>query len=153
MRYTFNNLTDKTRELVVTVLHVIAHSSEAIIFLLFGITAFDMEGVDWSDVQFWLWSYLFCTVYRVVSVAGVGFFINWYSGNKSLDSNILIIMGWGGLRGAVSFIMAHETPDESKLVDRGTLFVIMVTCILQGSTIELLVKHLKMFQPKMKVSE
>ena len=26
MRYTFNNLTDKTRELVVTVLHVIAHS-------------------------------------------------------------------------------------------------------------------------------
>ena len=67
-------------------------------------------------------TYYFCckvitiifAVYRIVSVCVIGKFINWSSDVNLLNKRTLTIMSWGGLRGAVSFVMAQHLATSCK---------------------------------------
>lgn len=52
-------------------------------------------------------------MYRIISVCVIGIFINWNSDVNVLNKRTLCIMSWGGLRGAVSFVMAKHLKGET----------------------------------------
>ncbi len=141
-KYAFQNICQKSRVTVETSTAMLATVAETTIFLILGFKVLDVD-VTW-DLKLMGWSLLFCIVYRFIITFLIGCAINMYRVHP-LSFRHMIIMSYGGLRGSVSFAMVASLGEEKvRSVFLGAaLAVIMVTVVLQGSTIQLVVKAMQ----------
>ena len=145
-RYGFENTFEKSRVTIELGVGILATISEAIIFLILGFKVLDKKVI-------WEWKLLLLTLFftllwRLVITFFISWSINTYRLHKLSYQHMLMIW-YGGLRGAVSFAMAASIHEEkvAQLFMGTTLFIILITVGVQGSTIQPLV-HLFRFREK-----
>lgn len=120
--------------------------ADCIIFFFLG-KVLVRETHVWSTT-FALMATLFCVVYRFLSV----FFLTYLANNvfhrvHTINLEEQLVMAYGGLRGAIAFSLSisinqHEVK-HSKLFVSGTLFVILFTVVVLGSTTKTIVRLLR----------
>ncbi len=144
-RYAFFNLFEESRLTVEYGIGVLASISEAIIFLILGIKLLD-KNVEW-DWHLNLLTLLFCIVCRLIYTFLLGYCVNRNRLHK-LSNRHMIMIWYGGLRGAVSFAMAASLHEESinQRYMGATLFVILTTVAAMGVTIQPLVHYFQFLE-------
>ncbi|XP_041351124.1 sodium/hydrogen exchanger 1-like [Gigantopelta aegis] len=144
VHYAFHNISNHSRTTVKYFTRTMSSACEVVIFMFLGL-ALVREDHVWHT-GFVLWTVLFCLLYRFIIVFGMTFLINKLDGDRvrkiGLDEQFMI--SYGGLRGAVCFSLVAllnegEIPMKGMFVTT-TLFVIMFTVFIQGSTIKPLVR-------------
>ncbi|XP_026145868.1 sodium/hydrogen exchanger 3.2 [Carassius auratus] len=144
-KYITANMDEKSVLTLRYVLKVMANGSETMIFVFLGVSAIDVDIWVWNT-GFILLTILFIVVFRIMGV----FFLNWLLNQTRLipiDLTDQLVMGYGGLRGAVAYGLAASL-DEKKIPEKNlmlgtTLIVVYFTVILQGITMKPLVQWLK----------
>lgn len=144
-KYINSNMAETSVETVRYAMKVFANGSETIIFVFLGITAIDKNLWVWNT-GFILLTLLFVLVHRFIGV----FVLTWiYNRFRLVKISLVdqIVMGYGGLRGAVAYGLAMML-DENKVKEKNlmvstTLIVVYFTVILQGLTLKPLVQWLK----------
>ncbi|XP_047238929.1 sodium/hydrogen exchanger 3-like [Girardinichthys multiradiatus] len=144
-KYINLNMNENSVQTVRCAMKVFANGSETIIFVFLGISAIDKTIWVWNT-GFILLTLLFIFVYRFIGV----FFLTWILNRYRLvplDFVEQLILGYGGLRGAVAYGLAAML-DETKIKEKNlmlctTLIVVYFTVILQGVTMKPLVNWLK----------
>ncbi|MEQ2300311.1 hypothetical protein AMECASPLE_024106 [Ameca splendens] len=144
-KYINSNMNENSVQTVRYAMKVFANGSETIIFVFLGISAIDKTIWVWNT-GFILLTLLFIFVYRFIGV----FFLTWILNRYRLvplDFVEQLILGYGGLRGAVAYGLAAML-DETKVKEKNlmvctTLIVVYFTVILQGVTMKPLVNWLK----------
>ncbi|KAM4550097.1 sodium/hydrogen exchanger 3-like [Fundulus diaphanus] len=144
-KYINSNMDESSVQTVRYALKVFANGSETIIFVFLGISAIDKSIWVWNT-GFILLTLLFILVYRFIGV----FILTWMMNRFRLVPISLVdqvIMGYGGLRGAVAYGLAVLL-DEKKIKEKNlmistTLIVVYFTVIFQGITMKPLVQWLK----------
>ena len=145
-RYALPNLFRKSHKTVERATKVLAHVADTIIFLLFGLNIYRLQDIDLS---FMIWTVVFCTIYRPIFVSILGAIINRGRTTHRLTLSHMFIMSYGGLRGAVSYVMASSvTGEDAGRILSGTMALILFTCFLQGGTVEIWVKFLRFEEPE-----
>ncbi len=139
-RYAFFNLIEESRLTVEQGIGVVANISEAVIFLILGVKVLD-KNVEW-DWSLNLLTLLFCILCRLIFTFCLGYCVNSHRLHK-LSKRHMIMIWYGGLRGAVSFAMAASLHEESvnQRYMGATLFVILTTVAVMGATIQPLVHY------------
>uniref|UniRef100_A0A3Q2CU22 Sodium/hydrogen exchanger n=1 Tax=Cyprinodon variegatus TaxID=28743 RepID=A0A3Q2CU22_CYPVA len=144
-KYINANMAETSVETVRYAMKVFANGSETIIFVFLGISAIDKVIWVWNT-GFILLTLLFILVYRFIGV----FLLTWILNKFRLvpiDFVDQVIMGYGGLRGAVAYGLAVLL-DETKIKEKNlmvctTLIVVYFTVIFQGLTMKPLVQWLR----------
>ncbi|NP_001106951.1 sodium/hydrogen exchanger 3.2 precursor [Danio rerio] len=144
-KYINANMDEKSVTCLRYSLKVLANGSETMIFVFLGVSAIDQTIWVWNT-GFILLTLLFIVVFRMMGV----FFLNWILNQSRLipiDLTDQLVMGYGGLRGAVAYGLAASL-DENKIPEKNlmlgtTLIVVYFTVILQGITMKPLVNWLK----------
>lgn len=145
-RYAFRNISKKTYTTVKYSTRTLAGFSDCIIFLFLGITCV-RDSLEWNIFYngFAWWTLLFCLVVRFCGVFALTAVIN-TKRVKKIPIKEQFILAYGGLRGAVGFslveILDEHNPLKATFLTT-TLFIILVTVFLQGSTIKWLVGKLE----------
>uniref|UniRef100_A0A3Q2PLA3 Sodium/hydrogen exchanger n=1 Tax=Fundulus heteroclitus TaxID=8078 RepID=A0A3Q2PLA3_FUNHE len=144
-KYINSNMDERSVQTVRSALKVFANGSETIIFVFLGISAIDKSIWVWNT-GFILLTLFFILVYRFIGV----FVLTWMMNRFRLVPISLVdqvIMGYGGLRGAVAYglaVLLDETRiKEKNLMISTTLIVVYFTVIFQGITMKPLVQWLK----------
>lgn len=147
-RYTFPNLNQKSKEMVIKITEFLAELAETSIFLILGFKLW-ADPIRW-DYKLILLSNAFCFLYRFVFTFILGTVLNFFQMQR-LSMKHLFIMSYGGLRGAVAFAMVAALHNEDKNLFIGTtLAVIFATVFIQGSTIKFFVNLLHFKEPLQK---
>ncbi|XP_008421159.1 sodium/hydrogen exchanger 3.2 isoform X2 [Poecilia reticulata] len=143
-KYMNANMDENSIQTVRYAMKVFANGSETIIFVFLGISAIDKTIWVWNT-GFILLTLFFILIYRFIGV----FILSWILNRTRLVPVTFveqIIMGYGGLRGAVAYGLAvnlNETNiKEKNLMVCTTLIVVYFTVILQGVTMKPLVQWL-----------
>uniref|UniRef100_A0A3B3ULX0 Sodium/hydrogen exchanger n=1 Tax=Poecilia latipinna TaxID=48699 RepID=A0A3B3ULX0_9TELE len=143
-KYMNSNMDENSIQTVRYAMKVFANGSETIIFVFLGISAIDKTIWVWNT-GFILLTLFFILIYRFIGV----FILTWFLNRSRLVPISFveqIIMGYGGLRGAVAYGLAvnlNETKiKEKNLMVCTTLIVVYFTVILQGVTMKPLVQWL-----------
>ncbi|XP_060915523.1 sodium/hydrogen exchanger 3-like isoform X2 [Labrus mixtus] len=144
-KYINANMDERSVTTVRFVMKLLANGSETIIFVFLGISAID-KGIWVWNTGFILLTLFFIFVYRFIGV----FFLTWILNKFRLvpiEFIDQVIMGYGGLRGAVAYGLATLL-DEKKIKEKNlmvctTLIVVYFTVIIQGITMKPLVNWLK----------
>ncbi|XP_035765224.1 sodium/hydrogen exchanger 3-like isoform X2 [Neolamprologus brichardi] len=144
-KYVRANMDESSVQTVKYAMKVFANGSETIIFVFLGISAIDKVIWVWNT-GFILLTVFFVFVYRFIGV----FFLQWILNRYRLvpvELMDMVIMSYGGLRGAVAYGLAVLL-DEKKIKEKNlmictTLIVVYFTVILQGITMKPLVMWLK----------
>ncbi|RVE66650.1 hypothetical protein OJAV_G00109660 [Oryzias javanicus] len=150
-KYINANMSENSVKTVKFAMKVFANGSETMIFVFLGISAIDKTIWVWNT-GFILLTLLFIFIYRFIGV-----FLQTWVLNKfrlvPLEFIDQLIMGFGGLRGAVAYglaVMMDETKiKEKNLMVSTTLIVVFFTVIIQGIIMKPLVKWLKVKKAKM----
>uniref|UniRef100_A0A3Q3FS02 Sodium/hydrogen exchanger n=1 Tax=Labrus bergylta TaxID=56723 RepID=A0A3Q3FS02_9LABR len=144
-KYINANMDERSVTTVRFVMKLLANGSETIIFVFLGISAID-KGIWVWNTGFILLTLFFIFVYRFIGV----FFLTWILNKFRLvpiEFIDQVIMGYGGLRGAVAYGLAtlldEEKIKEKNLMVCTTLIVVYFTVIIQGITMKPLVNWLK----------
>ncbi|KAF6719928.1 Sodium/hydrogen exchanger 3 [Oryzias melastigma] len=144
-KYINANMNENSVKTVKYAMKVFANGSETMIFVFLGISAIDKTIWVWNT-GFILLTLLFIFIYRFIGV-----FIQTWILNRfrlvPLEFIDQLIMGFGGLRGAVAYGLAVMM-DENKIKEKNlmvstTLIVVFFTVIVQGIIMKPLVKWLK----------
>ncbi|VDL99872.1 unnamed protein product [Schistocephalus solidus] len=149
--YAFHNLTHLSVMLMKAALKQISAISEAVIFLLLGSEVFALN-LQWHT-GLTLAALFICLLVRTLVVFSLSAIIN---GCRLIDSKIewteQIIIGYGGLRGAVAFSLAilvnsnflGNNGDLARdVIVTTTLTIILFTVAVMGTTMKPLVKLLR----------
>ncbi|XP_038822205.1 sodium/hydrogen exchanger 3-like [Salvelinus namaycush] len=144
-KYINANMDERSVSTVRYVMKVFANGSETIIFVFLGITAIDPSIWVWNTAFIFL-TLLFIFVFRFIGV----FFLTWILNQfrlVPLEFIDQVVMGYGGLRGAVAYGLVVSL-DEKKYKEKNmmistTLLVVYFTVMLQGITMKALVNWLK----------
>ena len=149
-RYAFPNLFEKTRVTIIEMTETMATMSESLVFLLLGLNSYIDEG--W-DVEFIAWTLLFITLYRALIIWVLSSMINVYR-LQNLTYRHMIIMSYGGLRGAVSYALAASVKSgkHGPLFLTTTMAVIFFTVFIQGGTMRFIVIFLNFKESKRKLT-
>ena len=142
-RYAFFNISQKSYTTVKYAVKTMASFADTTIFVYLGIVPFS-ETFEWHT-GFILWSCLFAITFRFVSVFGLTTILNRFRGNK-ISLKEQFIMGYGGIRGAVSFSLANILPSTNPFKPiflSATIFVVFFTIFIQGGTIKYIVQQLR----------
>ena len=142
-RYAFFNISQKSYTTVKYAVKTMASFADTTIFVYLGIVPFS-ETFEWHT-GFILWSCLFVICFRFVSVFGLTTILNRFRGNK-ISMKEQFIMGYGGIRGAVSFSLANILPSNNPFKPiflSATIFVVFFTIFIQGGTIKYIVQQLR----------
>lgn len=143
--YARHNMSNDAQIAIKFGLKMLANINETLIFILLGVAA---AGDFW---KFWntplvVWTILFISVYRVISV----FFLSWMINKFRINKVCLVdqfVMAYGGLRGAISFSLMTVTDSDTvpavKSMVCATIVVVYFTCFIQGATIRSIVNLLK----------
>ncbi len=121
----------------------LAFVSNALIFLLVGL-ATDLRFM-WSVRDAIGWTILISLVARTLSVLGVFQVVNRLPGVERTGLGYQIAMSWGGLRGALSLVMALALPESfayRNVIVGATFGVVLFSLLVQGLTLEPLMRVL-----------
>uniref|UniRef100_A0A674CEE3 Sodium/hydrogen exchanger n=1 Tax=Salmo trutta TaxID=8032 RepID=A0A674CEE3_SALTR len=144
-KYINANMDEKSVSTVRYTMKVFANGSETIIFVFLGISAIDPSIWVWNTA-FILLTLLFIFVFRFIGVFLLTWILNQYR-LVPLDFIDQLVMGYGGLRGAVAYglvlLLDENKYKEKKLMISTTLIVVYFTVMLQGITMKPLVTWLK----------
>ncbi|UJR21456.1 hypothetical protein I4U23_024541 [Adineta vaga] len=142
-QYVSFNISKKSDATTEYVLKMLSSIMETIIFMFMGLSTVS-DNHSWNT-GFVLMTLLLCLVYRVI---GVAIFANIANCWRLLELTRIdmLIMSYGGLRGAIAFALALVL-DETKIERKkefvtATIAVVFFTVFLQGITIGPLVKLL-----------
>ncbi len=154
--YAFHNISAASLSMLRKVVKEMSEVSEAFTFFLIGVQLFSTE-IEWNT-GICLWGLTICLFSRTVVVLALTYVINRINlNNMRVTFREQIILIYGGLRGAVAFSLALLI-DHEKLGGDGqrvrrmfvtaTLFIIIITVGVMGSTMKYLVKrfHIKLAQ-------
>ena len=142
-RYGFQNLGRESYTTVKYAIKTLATTSDCVIFLFLGVVLIDQEHN--FHVEFIVATILLCFVYRFLGTFLFSALVNLRRVHK-IEFTEQIIMAYGGLRGAVGFSLAVVLNKDvwyKELFVSAALAMVFFTVFLQGSTIKLLVKCLK----------
>ena len=153
--YAFRNISAASSSTIKHSIKTLATLADCVIFLTLGaITISRPEEMQWHW-GFVIWTCVLCLVVRFMGVFLLSFFINCIRIRK-ISIKEQIVIGYGGLRGAVGFSLAFiwyqdmETP-LVRIFLTTMLFMVYFTVFLQGGTIKLLVNKLKIDKEEEKV--
>uniref|UniRef100_A0A6Q2YT61 Sodium/hydrogen exchanger n=1 Tax=Esox lucius TaxID=8010 RepID=A0A6Q2YT61_ESOLU len=144
-KYVNTNMSEKSVNTVRTTMKVFANGSETVIFVFLGISAIDPSIWVWNT-GFILLTLLFIFVFRFMGVFVLTWILNQY---RLVPLGLIeqLVMGYGGLRGAVAyglvFLLDENKYKEKNLMISTTLLVVYFTVMLQGITMKPLVNWLK----------
>jgi CPA1 family monovalent cation:H+ antiporter len=133
-------LTPTSRALLSDVWEFAAFVANSLLFVLIGLTvaAHDYQAV-WREL---LWAVALTLLARLVIVYGIGLLLRWV-GRPLLWRSRLVVF-WSGLRGPLIVALAVSLPADvaqGQLLFRLTAGVVLFTLLVQGSTIELLLRR------------
>ncbi|CAF0750538.1 unnamed protein product [Brachionus calyciflorus] len=138
------NISKKSNATIEYVLKMLASIMETIIFMFMGLSTIS-DHHSWNT-GFVVVTLISCTLYRII---GVIIFANIANRWRLLELKItdMLIMSYGGIRGAVAFALALIL-DESKIPTKkefvtATIAVVFFTVFVQGTTIGPIVKYFK----------
>jgi sodium/hydrogen exchanger-like protein 3 len=143
-QYVEFNISKKSNATIEYILKMLASIMETIIFMFMGLSTVS-DHHSWNT-GFVLITLASCTVYRIF---GVLIFANLANRWRLLELTLtdMLIMSYGGIRGAVAFALALIL-DESKIPRKkefvtATIAVVFFTVFVQGTTIGPVVKYFK----------
>ena len=144
-RYAFVNISKENLTTVKESVKTLAKISDLIIFLFLGIVTVCNDNLIWHT-GFSLWTCILCFVIRFIGVFFLSAALNLIR-VKKISLREQVIIGYGGLRGAVGFslaiILTQKEEDEiTKIFLTTTLFMVYFTVFVQGCTIKFLVEKL-----------
>ena len=154
-RYAFLNISKTSLYTIKHAVTTLATFSDCIIFLFLGVVTVSRP----NDLQwhwgFSLWTCFLCLIIRFTGVFLLSAILN-FKRVKKISIKEQIIIGYGGLRGAVGFSLAiifyqDDGGELSKIFLTTTLFMVYFTVFLQGGTIKFLVEKLNIEKKKEKV--
>jgi len=150
-QYVEYNISKKSNATIEYVFKMLASIMETIIFMFMGLSTIS-DNHSWNT-GFVVITLVSCTIYRIL---GVVIFANIANHWRLLEltTTDMLIMSYGGIRGAVAFALALIL-DESKIPRKkefvtATIAVVFFTVFVQGTTIGPLVK---LFKVKIKEEE
>ncbi|XP_074594208.1 sodium/hydrogen exchanger 2-like isoform X2 [Brevipalpus obovatus] len=144
--YTRHNISKKSYTTIKYLTKTLSSIADVIIFLFLGMVLVRDDHI-W-DSGFVLLSTLFCIIYRFISVFFLTFFANHYFQRlRVVNFSEQVLMAYGGLRGAIAFCLAimldRQTIGQANLFITATLFVILFTVFIMGSTTKPIVRFLQ----------
>ncbi|RWS10810.1 Na(+)/H(+) exchanger protein 7-like protein [Dinothrombium tinctorium] len=140
--YARHNVSRKTFTTVFNIVKTLSSIADVIIFIFLGVVLI-RENHVW-DTLFVLFTTIFCVVYRFIAVFFLTFCANFYRRRK-VNTAEKVIMAYGGLRGAIAFslcITLNSTITQIHMFTTTTLFVILFTVFVMGSTTKVIVRCL-----------
>ncbi|ESN98753.1 hypothetical protein HELRODRAFT_106963, partial [Helobdella robusta] len=143
-KYVEANYSEKSNKAIHVVLKMFAQASETIVFMYIGMSA--VSDVHHWDTAFCILTLIFCLIFRTICVIVQTYFANMIRVVK-LTKIDQFVMAYGGLRGAIAFALVllldpHGFPHRKMFITT-TVLVIYFTNLAMGTTIEPLVKFLK----------
>jgi len=141
--YAFQNLSQKSFTTVKYAVKTMAATSDCVIFLFLGVSIFTEK--QYFHPGFIIATILLCLIFRLCSTFIFSAVVNIRRMEK-ISVKEQLIMTWGGLRGAVGFSLAMVLKEHlwyRELFLTTALVMVLFTVFLQGGTIKLLVKLLK----------
>lgn len=145
-RYAFLNISKTSLSTIKHAVTTLATFADCVIFLFLGIVTVSRPNDLYWHWGFSLWTCLLCLIIRFIGVFFLSAILNLRRFHK-ISIQEQIIIGYGGLRGAVGFSLAvilfqEDGGELSKIFLTTTLFMVYFTVFLQGGTIKLLVEKL-----------
>jgi CPA1 family monovalent cation:H+ antiporter len=138
-------MSPSTRVAVETFWEYLSFALNSIVFLLIGFEV-NLEALR-SSWQMIVVAYLAVTLARMAVVYGVSSLLHNRPGR--LPRSWGLVLGWGGLRGGVSMVLALGLPATlpyRELLVSTTFGVVLLTILVQGLTVPLLVRRLGLVQ-------
>lgn len=142
-QYVEFNISKKSYSTTEYVLKMLASISETVIFMFMGLSVVS-DYHSWNT-GFILVTLISCTVFRTIGCFLFGWIANRWR-LMQLSTSDMIIMSYGGIRGAMAFALVlildeNRFPHKKEFVT-ATIVVIFFTVFIQGTTIGPLVKLL-----------
>ena len=141
---------DKMRHYVTEFWELMAFFANSMIFLLIGLSEyhlFEDLGRYQETIGYILLGFVLTLVARLVVVYGLTPLTNRLSPEARVGSSDKAIMFWGGLRGAIPLALALGLPADFEhrvmIIDL-TLGVVLMSLLIQGTTVGWLLKKLKL---------
>lgn len=140
---------DKMRHYVTEFWELMAFIANSLIFLLMGLTEyhlFEDLGRYQEATGYILLGFVLTLVARLIVVYGLTPLTNRLSPEARVESSDKAVMFWGGLRGAIPLALALGLPADFEhrvmIIDL-TLGVVLMSLLIQGTTVGWLLKKLK----------
>ena len=135
--YSHYNLSPSTQVTVQQTVRTLAFCSESFVFLYLGLSIFASN--QRFSVPLIFWSILFCLLARAANVFPLAKVANRFRQVK-IPRQFIWIVWWSGLRGAIAFALALNTPTDSKdIIVSTTLVIVLCTIfVFGGGTLPLL---------------
>jgi Na+/H+ antiporter len=141
---------DKMRHYVTEFWELMAFFANSMIFLLIGLSEyhlFEDLGRYQEATGYILLGFVLTLVARLVVVYGLTPLTNRLSPKERVESSDKAVMFWGGLRGAIPLALALGLPADFEhrvmIIDL-TLGVVLMSLLIQGTTVGWLLKKLKL---------
>jgi sodium/hydrogen exchanger 3 len=134
--YAFHNLSHQTQNTSKKFFKIIATLSEMFVFAYLGLALFSFnQAYNFGLIAF---SLIFCMASRLFNVFPISFIINLFRRRrpeKQIAFREQFIIWFAGLRGGMAFALSLDMETEHGLyVLTTTLFVVLVTVLVQGGT-------------------
>lgn len=124
-----------------------AFIANALIFLMLGLRV-DLQAL-WESLDLLPWVIIAMLLARAVIIYGLMPLVGRVPGSKPVDVTYQSIMFWGGLRGAIAIAIVLSLPhfEYAETFVALVMGAVLFTLLVQGVTIEPLMKYLKLDQP------
>jgi len=133
-------MSDVTRDYLGKFWEVTDEILNAILFMLIGLEIVIVQ-FNWGYITAGLLALVLCVLARFISLFLPAFLLGF---KKELGNKTLYIMTWGGLRGGISIALALSLPASpfKDVLVSITFVVVLLSILLQGFSIEKLIKKL-----------
>lgn len=146
--YAYYNFSLETRASTKSLFDMLAHVSEAFVFVYLGMAAFtvDTHSLNVFNVVTTL---LWCILGRVMHVFPLAYLLN--KGRKyKIDWRQQVILCMSGIRGAVAFALALDSSVYVSVFVTTTLIIVFITTIVFGGTTYPVMRWLKITSQQLK---
>lgn len=124
-----------------------AFIANALIFLMVGLTV-DLQAL-WHSFDLLPWVILAMLIARAVTIYTLVPLVGCIPGSKPIKRSYQTVMFWGGLRGAIAIAIVLSLPhfEYAETFVALVMGAVLFTLLVQGLTIEPLIKRLSLDQP------
>ena len=125
----------------------LAFLANTLIFLLAGMQI-DLLAL-WHEADILLWVVLAMLLSRFVVIYGLVPLVGKLPGTEPVERDYQMVMFWGGLRGAIALAIVLSLPlfEYSALLETLVMGAVLFTLVIQGLTIERLIRFLNLNKP------
>lgn len=125
----------------------LAFLANALIFLLVGLQI-NLLAL-WDEVDILLWVVLAMLLSRFIVIYGLVPLVGRIPGAEAVERDYQTVMFWGGLRGAIALAIVLSLPrfEYSALLETLVMGAVLFTLVVQGLTIEWLIRFLNLNKP------